>query len=211
MSPELIKDHFMRKNGQFAFARWGRPIATVGFGIEDNSLLVLKEAVEVVLGLANHAMTDTDPEIGSNLMFFFFKEWQELRAVPNLDQIIPDRDTLTYTLENKKANQYRLFRFDNQGGIKACFVFLQMDENLNAVPASTLCLSQVVQSILLWSDRAFQSQSPLAVLGNGQTILRPEVADLIKAAYAPELPARSDCVSHVLRLFARMNKQRAVL
>ena len=45
MSPELIKDYFTRKDGKFAFARWGRPIATVAFGLEKNTFFVLKEAV----------------------------------------------------------------------------------------------------------------------------------------------------------------------
>ena len=210
MSPELIKAHFTRKDGQFAFARWGRPVATVAFGLEECSLLLLKEAVKAVLGLADHAMAATDPEIGSNLMFFFFKEWQELRGVPKLDCVVPELSNLVQNLENIEANQYRLFRFDNEGGIKACFVFLKMDENLKAVSANTLCLSQVVQSTLLWSDCAFQSQSPLAVLDNGQTILRPEIADLIKAAYAPELPAFCSDASHAFRLFARMNSKAPV-
>jgi len=205
MSPELIKDYFTRKDGKFAFARWGRPVATVAFGLEERSLGVLKGALEAVTALANHPISATDPEIGSNLMFFFLKEWQELIGVPKLDCIVPELSTLVHNLEKMEANQYRLFRFDNEGGIKACFVFLKMDENLKAVSANTLCLSQVVQSILLWSDCAFQSKSPLAVLDDDQTILRPEIADLIKAAYAPDLPAFCDDASHAFRLFARLN------
>ena len=39
--------------------------------------------------------------------------------------------------------------------IKAAFVFLRMDESLAALPAEDLAVSQAVQTILLWSDRAF--------------------------------------------------------
>ena len=74
-----------------------------------------------------------------------------------------------------------------------------------AQPAETLALAQVVQSVLLWSDTAFRQMSPLAVLpGGGPTILRPEIGNLIRAAYDPVLPPVARDPSHALRLFARM-------
>jgi hypothetical protein len=78
-----------------------------------------------------------------------------------------------------------------------------MDEHLSAVPAETLALSQIVQSILLWSDTAFRTRSPLAVV-ESKTLLRPDIATLIRAAYDPVLPGFSDDPSHALRLAARM-------
>jgi len=103
-----------------------------------------------------------------------------------------------------------LFRFDAKGGIKACFVFLRMDEHLSAVSAETLCLSQIVQSILLWSDQVFLKQSPLALVEGGKTILRPEISELIRASYSPNLPDHSDDSSFALRLFARLQSQAGV-
>ena len=205
-----IKEYFTRQDGQFAFARWGRPIAPIAFGIEDKNLTVLKSTIEAVIRLAGHEMSETDLELGSNMMFFFLQDWRELREVPNMDRLVPDLAPLTRKLQAKGANQYRLFRFDEAGGIKACFVFLRMDEHLSAVSAETLCLSQIVQSMLLWSDRAFQSQSPLAVVENGRTILRTEIAELIRAAYSASLPAHSNDPSFALRLFARIQGQARV-
>jgi hypothetical protein len=77
-----------------------------------------------------------------------------------------------------------------------------MDDHLAAVPAETLALSQAVQTILLWSDRAFMDGSPLAVI-KGNAVLRPEVADVIRAAYDPVMPPFADDPSHALRLAAR--------
>ena len=205
-----IKEYFTRQDGQFAFARWGRPIAPIAFGIEDKNLTVLKSTIEAVIGLAGHEMSETDLELGSNMMFFFLQDWRELREVPNMDRLVPDLAPLTRKLQAKGANQYRLFRFDEAGGIKACFVFLRMDEHLSAVSAETLCLSQIVQSILLWSDQAFQSQSPLAVVEGGRIILRTEIAKLIRAAYSASLPAHSNDPSFALRLFARIQGQAPV-
>jgi hypothetical protein len=203
MESEDIEAFFTRGDGQFVFARWGRPIAPVVFGVEEPTLQVVKGALEAVTALAGHKMAETDIELGSNLMVFFFSEWGELLDVPGMDRLVPDLGPLVSKLEGIEANQYRFFRFDEAGAIKACFVFLRVDEHLSAVPVQTLALSQIVQSYLLWSDMAFKERSPLAVAGE-KTILRPDVAGLIRAAYDPVLPPAAMDASHALRLYARM-------
>tara|TARA_R110002049_G_scaffold214692_1_gene386175 strand:+ start:5627 stop:6262 length:636 start_codon:yes stop_codon:yes gene_type:complete len=205
MEPEQIEALFTRADGQFLFARWGRPIAPVVFGVQEETLEVVKGALEAVAALACHKMAETDMELGSNLMVFFFSEWEELLEVPGMDRLVPDLGPLVTKLVAAEANQYRFFRFDETGAIKACFVFLRMDEHLSAVPAQTLALSQIVQSYLLWSDTAFRDASPLAVSGD-TTILRPDIAGLIRAAYDPVLPSAAQDTSHALRLYARMQK-----
>src|SRR5574343_408977 len=188
MEPDQAQALFTRADGQYLCARWGRPIVPVVFGVEEATLSVVKGALEAVVALAGHRMAETDPELGANLMIFFFRDWAELPEVPNLDRLVPDLVPLCDRLAAAGANQYRIFRFAEGGAIKAAFVFLRMDEALSAVSAETLCLSQAVQTILLWSDRAFHGVSPLALAG-GQVILRPEIAGVIRAAYDPVLPA----------------------
>ena len=58
--------------GSIFFARWGRPIAPVVFGVEDETLVTLKTAIQSMVVLANHELVETDPELGSNAMFFLF-------------------------------------------------------------------------------------------------------------------------------------------
>lgn len=205
MTPEEIEALFTRENGEFLFARWGRPIVPIVFGVEDETLATVKGAFEAVVTLADHKMTETDPELGANCMVFFFRGWQELLEVPDLDRLIPDLAPLVDRLEAADANQYRIFRFEEDGAIRAVFVFLKMDKELSKVPAETLALSQVVQTVLLWSDTAFRTQSPLAVAGEA-TILRPDIAALIRAAYDPVLPGVAHDASHALRLFARLQQ-----
>ncbi|WP_425037775.1 hypothetical protein [Primorskyibacter sp. S187A] len=207
MIADEITELFTRSDGAYAFARWGRPIAPIVFGVEDTTLGIVKGALEAVCALAGHQMMETDPELGSNCMVFFFREWRELLDVRDLDRLIPDLEPLVARLDDADANQYRVFRFDNTGGIKAAFVFLRMDQNLSAVPAETLALSQVVQTILLWSDKAFRERSPLANVEGGHTILRPEIAGLIRAAYDPTMPLVAKDASHALRLAARLSVQ----
>ncbi len=203
MTPDEIEAHFTRESGEFLFARWGRPIVPIIFGVEDETLRTIKGAFEAVVALAGHKMAETDPELGANCMVFFFRDWRELLEVPDLDRLIPDLAPLVERLVEAGANQYRVFRFEEDGAIRAAFVFLRMEGEMAKVPAETLALGQVVQTVLLWSDTAFRSQSPLAVAGS-TTILRPEIAALIRAAYDPVLPGVAQDPSHALRLFARM-------
>ena len=202
MTADEIEALFTRESGDYAFARWGRPLAPVVFGVDDKTLGVIKGAIEAVSQLAGTSVSETDPELGTNFIWFFFKDWAELLEVPNMDRLVPDLAPLVSRLLAADANQYRIFRFDEAGAIKACFVFLRMDQHLTKVPAETLALSQVVQSILLWSDTAFRDRSALAVAGE-TTVLRPDVAALIRAAYDPVMPAVASDASHALRLAAR--------
>ncbi|WP_179379154.1 hypothetical protein [Jannaschia marina] len=205
LSPEAIEALFTRADGQFLFARWGRPIAPVLFGVTDETIGIFKGAIEALCVLTGHKMAETDPELGANMMVFFVRDWSELTETPNLDRLIPDLGPLTARLQAADANQYRIFRFDEAGAIKACFAFIRMDAQLADVPAETLALNQMVQALLLWSDTAFTGASPLAMVGD-RAVLRPDIADLMRAAYDPVLPAMAQDASHALRLFARTGR-----
>ena len=200
-----IEALFTRSTGEYLCARWGRPIVPVVFGVADETLSTVKGAFEAVCALAGHEMSDMDPELGVNVMIFFCRDWDELGEVPNLDQLVEGFGDLLARLKAADANQYRIFRFDEAGAIRACFVFLRMDAQLSAVSAETLALSQAVQTMLLWSDEAFRGASPLAVAGD-TTVLRPDIADVIRAAYDPVLPAVARDASHALRVSARMGR-----
>ncbi|WP_456391225.1 hypothetical protein [Profundibacter sp.] len=205
MTPEEIENHFMRADGAYAFARWGRPIVPVVFGVDEETLSTVKGAIEAVVTLAGHQMAETDVELGANMMLFFFRDWDELLEVPKLGEMIPDLDRVVVRLKTGDASQYRAFRFEDNGGIQACFMFIRMAGKMAKVPADTLALGQAVQAILTWSEAAFATKSPLAVLPNGgAVILRPEIAALIEAAYDPVMPVAATDKSHALRLFARM-------
>ncbi len=205
LSPEAIEALFTRADGQFLFARWGRPIVPVVFGVSDATVATLKGAIEALCVLTGHKMAETDPELGANMMVFFVRDWDELPATPNLDRLIPDLAPLVGRLKEAEANQYRIFRFDEGGAIQACFSFIRMDDHLSSLPAETVALNQMVQAMLLWSDAAFQSDSPLA-MANGNAVLRPDYAGLMRAAYDPVLPPMSQDASHALRLAARVGR-----
>ena len=202
MAPEAVAGLFTRSDGSYLFARWGRPIVPVVFGVDDATLGVVKAAMQAVVALAGHEMEEVDAELGANLMMFFCKDWDELRGVPNLERLVPGLDALCDRLIAAEANQYRIFRFDPAGAIKAAFVFLRMDAHLSALPAETLALGQAVQVIVLWSDLAFREASPLAMVGD-VAVLRPDTAGVIQAGYDPVLPAVATDASHALRLAAR--------
>lgn len=206
MTPDEIEALFTRSGGQYLFARWSRPLVPVVFGVDDASLSVFKGAFEAVVTLAGHRMAETDPELGANLMVFCFRDWDELLQVRDLGRLVPELPSLVAKLQAADANQYRIFRFDAQGAIKAAFVFLRMDAALSAMEAETLALAQAVQTVVLWSDRAFDGTSPLARVGS-KVILRPEIGAVIRAAYDPVMPPVARDASHALRLAARTGLQ----
>ena len=203
MTPEQVQVLFTRKDGSYLFARWGRPIVPVVFGVDDATLSVFKGAIEAVAVLAGQEIAETDAELGANLMVFVFRDWAELPQVPKLDQLIPDLGPLCDRLTGLDANQYRAFRFDDQGRIKAAFVFLRMGPALADLPAETLALNEAVQVILLWGEAAFAGTSPLGQVG-GAVVLRPEIADVIRAGYDKMMPAVASDPSHAYRLAARL-------
>ncbi|MDP3338834.1 hypothetical protein [Frigidibacter sp.] len=205
MTAEEVTALFTRASGEYLFARWGRPIVPVVFGVDDATLSTVKGAIEAVVVLAGHKMAEHDPELGANLMVFFLRDWAELLEVPNLDRLLDGLAPLVARLQAAEANQYRVFRFDPSGAIKAAFVFVRMDEALAEVPAATLALSQAVQVIVLWSDAAFREASPLGLV-EGVAVLRPEIAAVIRAAYDPVLPVAAQEASHGLRLAARAGR-----
>ena len=205
MRPNEIEALFTRSDGTYLFARWGRPIVPVVFGLADETLPVFKGAIEAVVVLAGHKMAELDPETGANLMLFAFRDWEELLAVPDLGHLVPELAGVVARLVAAGANQYRMFRFDAGGAIRAAFIFLRLDAHLAALPAEALALGQAAQVILLWSDRAFAGSSPLACIGEA-VVLRPEIAEVIRAGYDSVLPAVARDTSHALRLAARLAK-----
>ncbi len=204
-----IEPMFTRADGSYLFARWARPVVPVVFGVDDATLSVVKGAIEAVVALAGHQMAETDPELGVNQMMFFFREWNELLETPDLDRLVPDLGPLVARLEVAGANQYRLFRFDPDGAIKAAFVFVRMDREMAQVPAEDLALAQAAQSILLWSDVVFRDRGPLGRIGE-KVVLRPDIAAVIRASYDPVMPAVAREPSHAMRLAARAGRDLTV-
>lgn len=203
MTPADIQKCFEDPDGTYRFARWLRPIVPVVFGVDDKTLEVVKGAIEAVVHLAGHRIGETDPEMGANLMIFFVSDWAELTATRDLTDLVPELAVQVPNLIEQGANQYRLFRFEADGSIRAAFVFLRLDQGLAEMAAEDLALGQAVQVILLWARQAFAQKSPLA-MADGVAVLRPDIAALIRAAYDPVMPGSAQDASHALRLFARM-------
>ncbi len=205
MSPDDILPLFTGTDGAYHFARWRRPIVPVVFGVGDETLALVKGAMEAVARLAGHAIAETDPEQGANLMIFFFRDWAELLAVPDLGGLVPGLPDLVFRLQAEGAGQYRHFRFEADGAIRACFAFVRVEGSLAEMAAEDLALMLAIQVILLWSDRAFRDRAPLVRAG-GVAVLRPEIAALIRAAHDPLMPVAARDASHALRLAARMRQ-----
>ncbi len=203
MTPDQIAALFTRPDGQYRFARWVRPIVPVVFGVQDQTLATVKGAIEALVTLAGHRMAETDPEQGANLMIFFLRDWSEIGALPDLEGLVPGIGAQAARLAAAGASQYRHFRFEPDGAIRACFAFLRIADGMEEVPADDLALALAVQVMLVWADGAFAARPALARAG-GAAVLRPDLAALIRVAYDPVMPAVAADRSHALRLAARM-------
>lgn len=186
MTPDDIIPLFTHPEG-YRCARWGRPIVPIVFGVEDDTLALVKGAVEAVVATAGHRMAEHDPELGANLMVFFVRDWDELVGVPDLHHLLPDPGGLM-------GDVARMFRFDGQGAIRLGLLVLRMGGALADAPAEPLVLDQVARMMLIWA-----ADPPM--LENGA--LRPDIAAILRAAYDPILPLRAEDPSHAFRLAAR--------
>lgn len=199
-----VKNLFTVKDGGYRFSRWGRAIVPVIFGTDDVTLGHLKDAIASTIQDAGHEMEDTDPELGANLLIFFCQDWDELDAVPDIEQMLPDLDSLKNSLKRTGANQYRRFSFDENGAIKFCILLLRNDEIMADTPIQTLACGQITQCLLLWGDDVFKDESPIAIVSeNGLCVIKPPLAAVIRGAYDKTMPPSATDNSHAMRLAAR--------
>ena len=189
LSPDDITALFTRPDGSFLCARWGRPLAPVIFGLADEWLGIFRAAFRAVASHAGAALTETDPEMGSNLMLFFVRDWGDLDGVPDLDHLT-GQPGLPARLTDADADQYRLFRFDPDGGIRACLTFLRMSGALAQAHPAQLAETLAVRAMLTFA----RDVTPT-----------PHLASLIRAAYDPVMPVAATDPSHALRLSARLS------
>ena len=204
MSDNPVQSLFLR-DGKYHFSRWAKPLSPVIFGVDDSSLIAIKEAFSDVLSLTPLKLSEFDPDLGANLLMFFCSRWPELSTIPNLNKLIPNLVDLLETLDNNQANQYRTFSFSPDGAINFVVVLLKYDLELSSVSVQTLAVSQMLQSVLLWSPDAFKEDSPIAVVKQtNRCVVKPFYAALLKAAYDPVLPNYSLDEIHAMRLEARV-------
>ena len=207
--PEWVEALFTRRDGSFRFVRWGRPIVPVIVGTNDDGCKIFEDGIRAVARIATLPVQEMDSELGANLLVFLVNDWAELLQAPNLIRLIPNLNDLIETLTEHEANQYRVFSFDEDGAIKICIVLLRYDDELQKVSAQTLAVGQAYQSMLMWSDSAFMSESPLAVTDDGLCVIKPKHADLLRVAYDPALPSVAKDPSFAYRLVARLSVAQA--
>ncbi len=204
---DAIEQLFTRNDGTYGFARWGRPIAPVVFGVDDETLGYLKNAIAQTVAVTGGTLAETDPELGANFMWFFCSGWDEITEVPDLEKLVPDLQSLVENLKRKNVNEHRMFIFDSDGAIKMCLLFLRMKGKVSDMPVHVLATGETLQSLLTWAEDAFSNESPIALVKeNDICIVKQQFAALVRGAYEPVMPPAAKDASHALRLHPRANK-----
>lgn len=193
MSPQPSLDadqiaQLFTRDGKYMSARWGRPVAPVIFGLADESLDIFRGALKAAYAHAGHPIVDSDPEMGANLMMFFCRDWDELAEIPDLDQLTGQPDLIA-RLKSQHADHYQIFRFDPDGSIRACLSFLRMGGALADAHPAQLAETLAMRSMLTFAHE-INATAPLA--------------QVIRAAYDPVMPATATDPSHAIRLAARV-------
>lgn len=188
MTPDQIAALFTRPDGTFLCARWNRPVAPVIFGLADDSLDIFRVAIRAVVTDAGATLAETDPDMGANLMLFFCRDWPELQGLPDLDRLT-GQPGLPARLRDERADQYRLFRFDADGGIRACLTFVRMSGALADAHPAELAETLAMRAMLTFAREAAPSR---------------DLRRLIRVAYDPVLPVASADPAYALRLAARL-------
>ncbi|MEM7527584.1 MAG: hypothetical protein AAF416_07855 [Pseudomonadota bacterium] len=205
---EDVRALFTRSDGTYRFARWGRPLVPAFFGMAEPVEAVWTEALKAVASMCGLEIAEEDPELSSNFLVFIVNRWDELRSVPSMFKLIPDLERLLGVLAASGANQYRIYGFapgaeGKPAAIRICVTLIRRDEEIGRGNEGGLALGQCVQGLLLWSDHAFTSESPVAeIAGVGRAMVKPRYLQVIRAAYAPELPDATDDPSHAERIVA---------
>lgn len=176
------------RDGRYLCARWGRPVAPVIFGLSDESLGIFRDVTRAALAHAGIPMAETDPEMGANLMMFFLRDWAELAGIPDLERLTGQAG-LAGRLAAEGADQYRIFRFDPDGSIRACITLVRMGGPLAEAHPAALAEALAMRALLTFARDISPSR---------------DLAALIRAAYDPVLPAVARDPSHALRLAARL-------
>ncbi len=205
LDAQKIARLFTDRAGDYYAARWRRPIAPVVFGVDDATLSVVKGAVEAAVALAGHRMAETDPEMGANLWVFFFRDWDDLLAVPDLENLVGGLSGLVKRAVAAGADQARLFRHEADGAIRAAFVFLRMAGPLADQPADALALDQAVRVLATFAEGGLPVGAVTVDTGEG-AVIAPPVGRMLRALYDPLMPDVARDASHALRLAARLSR-----
>lgn len=206
LSPQHIETMFMHSDG-YRFARWARPIVPVVFGVEDETLGIMKTAIATTVGITGRKIEELDPEIGANFMWFFCKDWEEILDIPKLEKLIPNLKEIISTLQSNNINTHRVFSFEATGGIKLCVVLICLKGEVATISIDALTMRETFLALTLWSSSYFLKINPIAVIAtNTLCVVKPKYAVVLRAIYNPILPNATTDKTHALRVFARAFK-----
>ncbi|MCI4662562.1 MAG: hypothetical protein MRY63_12175 [Neomegalonema sp.] len=180
---------FTREDG-FLFAKWTRPMVLRVLGTDATGEKQIRSAFASTASAADLGIADEDPELGANMLVAFCDDWRELVGLHGLDALLPEGDRLIARLIAADVNEYTLFNFDADGGIRCAVILLRYQSEWRRMAPETLALTLAARALLLWSEEAFAQSSPVIRRRNGPKI-ENWFANLLSAAYDASVPTRS--------------------
>lgn len=201
MTPAEVAAFFTHGDGGYRFARWVRPIVPFVAGGGDGFAACIRRGLAEVAAISGHPAEPEGAPLDLTWAVLCVERWRDLPALPGAEAVIPGLVSLAARLEARDATQFRSFRRDAAGGIAGVTTVLRLPRLLERFPAEVVGVRQAVLAHLTWSIPKLMSWNMM----DGADRLRPEMVALLRASYAPDLPASADDARHAASLAAAIS------
>ena len=191
-------------NGEYKFSRWSNNIVPIILGLNDFSLTKFKIKLFLLLKDIPLEIDDFEIKKGSNFVFIFFNNWDEIYKLHKIKEILPDYKNLFKKLNKNNFKQYKRFYFDDDGGITFCVFLIYIRDEMDETYFEKLMTEALLKSVLLWSE-SLNNFEDFIVFDEKEKKFNysSDCLSLLKACYDPILPCKSNDFSHSLRVFSR--------
>ncbi|MCX7644165.1 MAG: hypothetical protein N2Z62_02570 [Rhodobacteraceae bacterium] len=201
MTPAEVAAFFTHGDGSYRFARWVRPIVPFVVGGGEGFAACIRHGLAEVAAISGHPAEPEGAPVDLTWAVLGVERWRDLPALPGAEAAIPGLAALATRLEAQDATQFRSFRRAAAGGIAGVTTVLRLPRLLERFPAEVVGVRQAVLAHLTWSVPKLTSWNMMDEAHR----LRPEMVALLRAAYAPGLPAAADDAGHAACLAAAMS------
>lgn len=208
LTADTIRRYFTRKGGtlariglsrpQFLFRRWSVPISFDQMGLPADMAQGLRDGLARVAAISGAPL---DPTAPPNFVAVGCDGWDALLTLPELDTILPQAASVVVSLKAQGATQYRTFHAAPDGGVGQVVAFYNLRGMVGERHPAAFGLSQALLCHLNWAPAVWQD-GPIVTGDGPDAALRPGLAGLLAAAYAPGMPPTATDAAFADRLAA---------
>ena len=192
MLPADITTYFSRPADKFLFQRWDAPIVPQVFGTAAPDPALILTAMKKVAAISGHDLVTSPSGAGMNCTIWFVKEWTDIMKLPGTEMLLGSLGVIVKLLSKKKGNMQRSIDTDPKtGAISRMVVTIRRAGPWAEWSDEHIALRLAVQTHLRWG---YGKTLPALLVkdADGSWSIAPAVEQILKVAYDPSLPLRSE-------------------